>query len=115
MLLVDWLTLPEIVQRIEGHHPDLNKLLETASEQIANNDPDQSTTAAARVDRGAQRGPKQGWELRPTDALPKRPVSRRGVVVFVLAAMQFPGSGGGQLARQERVVGEPGDLRSSAA
>ena len=40
VLMVDWLTLDEIVRRIERHHPGLNKLLETASEQLAKNDPD---------------------------------------------------------------------------
>ncbi len=49
VLMVDWLTLGEIVRRIERHHPGLNKLLETASEQISKNDPDKLDYLQQRV------------------------------------------------------------------
>ena len=49
VLRVDWLTLAEIVRRIEQHHPALNKLLETASEQISKNDPDKLDYLQQRV------------------------------------------------------------------
>ena len=112
VLLVDWLTLPEIVQRIEGHHPDLNKLLETASEQIANNDPDQLDYLQQRVlTEALSAAHKQGWEFEANGRLAQAHLFHAvALVVFVVAAMQLPGSGGGQLARQERVVVEPGDF-----
>ena len=63
VLLVDWLTLAEIVRMIEQHHPGLNKLLETASEQIAKNDPDKLDYLQQRV---------------LADALKRQPTSRVG-------------------------------------
>ncbi|GIT12724.1 MAG: hypothetical protein CM1200mP34_1300 [Verrucomicrobiales bacterium] len=62
--MVDWLTLVEIVQLIERHHPGLNKLLETASEQIAKNDPDKLDYLQQRVLIDALKASReQGWEL----------------------------------------------------
>ena len=64
VLLVDWLTLEEIVRRIEQHHPDLNKLLETASEQIANNDTNKLDYLQQRLLTEARSAAhKQGWEF----------------------------------------------------
>ena len=54
---------------------------------------------------------KQGWEFEANGRLAQAHLFHAvALVVFVLAAMQLPGSGGGQLARQERVVVEPGDF-----
>ncbi|MDP6679743.1 MAG: hypothetical protein QGG72_12690 [Verrucomicrobiota bacterium] len=112
VLLVDWLTLAEIVQRIERHHPDLNKLLETASEQIANNDPDKLDYLQQRVlTEALSAAHKQGWEFEANGRLAQAHLFHAvALVVFVLAAMQLPGSGGDPLARQDRVVVEPGNF-----
>ncbi|MEE2947516.1 MAG: hypothetical protein VX392_04290 [Verrucomicrobiota bacterium] len=112
VLLVDWLSLAEIVQRIERHHPDLNKLLETASEQIANNDPDKLDYLQQRVlTEALSAAYKQGWEFEANGRLAQAHLFHAvAMVVFVLAAMQLPGSGGGPVARQDRVVVEPGDF-----
>ena len=62
--MVDWLTLGEIVTMIEQHYPGLNKLLETASEQLEKNDPERLDYMQQRVLAEAlQASRDQGWEM----------------------------------------------------
>ena len=113
VLLVDWLTLAEIVRRIERHHPDLNKLLETASEQIAKNDPDQLDYLQQRVlTEALGAAHKQGWEFEANGRLAQAHLFHAvALVVFVLAALQLPGTGDESAARlaEVGVEVEPGD------
>ncbi len=114
VLLVDWLTLEEIVRRIEQHHPDLNKLLETASEQIANNDTNKLDYLQQRVLTDAlSAAHKQGWEFESNGRLAQAHLFHAvALVVFVLASLQLPGSGTGLMAQldQDQLLVEPGDF-----
>ncbi|MBC8243690.1 MAG: hypothetical protein H8E20_04795 [Verrucomicrobia bacterium] len=114
VLLVDWLTLAEIVRRIERHHPDLNKLLETASEQIAKNDPGQLDYLQQRVlTEALGAAHKQGWEFEANGRLAQAHLFHAvALVVFVLAALQLPGTGDVSAARLAKVgvEVEPGDI-----
>ena len=105
VLLVDWLTLAEIVRRIEQHHPGLNKLLETASEQIAKNDPDKLDYLQQRVLTDAlSAAHEQGWEFEVNGRLAQTHLYHAvALVVFALATFQLPGIGGGAAARLAKV------------
>ena len=62
--MVDWLTLGEIVMLIEQHYPGLNKLLETASEQLEKNLPERLDYMQQKVLAEAlQASRDQGWEM----------------------------------------------------
>jgi len=113
VLLVDGLTLTEIVRMIEQHHPDLNKLLETASEQIAKNDPDKLDYLQQRVlTEALSAAHEQGWEFEANGRLALTHLYHAAaMVVFALAAFQLPGTGdepGVRLAKVGVEV-EPGD------
>ena len=105
VLLVDWLTLAEIVRMIEQHHPGLNKLLETASEQIAKNDPDKLDYLQQRVLTDAlSAAHEQGWEFEVNGRLAQTHLYHAvALVVFALATFQLPGIGGGAAARLAKV------------
>ena len=105
VLLVDWLTLAEIVRMIEQHHPGLNKLLETASEQIAKNDPDKLDYLQQRVLTDAlSAAHEQGWEFEVNGRLAQTHLYHAvALVVFALATFQLPGIGGGAEARLAKV------------
>ena len=105
VLLVDWLTLAEIVRMIEQHHPGLNKLLETASEQIAKNDPDKLDYLQQRVLTDAlSAAHEQGWEFEVNGRLAQTHLYHAvALVVFALATFQLPGIGGGAAARLVKV------------
>ena len=105
VLLVDWLTLAEIVRMIEQHHPGLNKLLETASEQIAKNDPDKLDYLQQRVLTDAlSAAHEQGWEFEVNGRLAQTHLYHAvALVVFALATFQLPGIGGGAAARLIKV------------
>ena len=105
VLLVDWLTLAEIVRVIEQHHPGLNKLLETASEQIAKNDPDKLDYLQQRVLTDAlSAAHEQGWEFEVNGRLAQTHLYHAvALVVFALATFQLPGIGGGAAARLAKV------------
>ena len=113
VLLVDWLTLAEIVRMIEQHHPGLNKLLETASEQIAKNDPDKLDYLQQRVLTDAlSAAHEQGWEYEANGRLALTHLYHAAaLVVFALAALQLPGTGNESAARLARggVEVKPGD------
>ncbi|MAD22562.1 MAG: hypothetical protein CMO44_00120 [Verrucomicrobiales bacterium] len=62
--MVDGLTLGEIVMLIEQHYPGLNKLLETASEQLEKNLPERLDYMQQKVLAEAlQASRDQGWEM----------------------------------------------------
>ena len=105
VLLVDWLTLAEIVRMIEQHHPGLNKLLETASEQIAKNDPDKLDYLQQRVLTDAlSAAHEQGWEFEVNGRLAQTHLYHAvALVVFALSTFQLPGIGGGAEARLAKV------------
>ena len=105
VLMVDWLTLGEIVRRIERHHPGLNKLLETASEQIAKNDPDKLDYLQQRVlTEALSAAHEQGWEFEANGRLAQAHLFHAvALVVFALAAFQLPGIGSGAAARLAKV------------
>ena len=113
VLSVDWLTLAEIVRRIEQHHPALNKLLETASEQIAKNDPDKLDYLQQRVlTEALSAAHEQGWEFEANGRLALTHLYHAtALVVFALAALQLPGTGNESAARLARggVEVKPGD------
>ena len=67
---VDRLTLSEIVRMIERHYPGLNKLLETASEQLERNDPDKLDYMQQRVlSEALEASRDQGWEMESNSRL----------------------------------------------
>ena len=113
VLRVDWLTLAEIVRRIEQHHPGLNKLLETASEQISKNDPDKLDYLQQRVlTEALNAAHEQGWEYEANGRLALTHVYHAtALVVFALAAFQLPGTGDESAVRLARggVEVKPGD------
>ncbi|MFQ3169050.1 MAG: hypothetical protein ACI8QI_001609, partial [Limisphaerales bacterium] len=92
VLMVDWLTLDEIVRRIERHHPGLNKLLETASEQLAKNDPDKLDYLQQRVlTEALSAAHEQGWEFEANGRLAMTHIYHAvALVVFAVAAFQLP-------------------------
>ena len=105
VLLVDWLTLAEIVRMIEQHNPGLNKLLETASEQIAKNDPDKLDYLQQRVLTDAlSAAHEQGWEFEVNGRLAQTHLYHAvALVVFALVTFQLPGIGSGAAARLAKV------------
>ena len=115
--MVDWLTLGDIVKMIEQHHPGLNKLLETASEQLEKNDPDRLDFMQQRVLAEAlQASRDQGWEMQSNGRLALTHVYHgAALTVFLLAFWQLSGDskptglGGLGLARGEVTV-EPGNV-----
>ena len=113
VLCVDWLTLDEIVRRIEQHHPGLNKLLETASEQIAKNDPDKLDYLQQRVlTEALSAAHEQGWEYEANGRLALTHLYHAAaLVVFALAAFQLPGTSDESAAPLARggVEVKPGD------
>ncbi len=113
VLMVDWLTLDEIVRRIERHHPGLNKLLETASEQLAKNDPDKLDYLQQRVlTEALSAAHEQGWEFEANGRLAMTHIYHAvALVVFAVAAFQLPGIGDGAAARLAKGSVEvmPGD------
>ena len=113
VLRVDWLTLDEIVRRIEQHHPGLNKLLETASEQIAKNDPDKLDYLQQRVlTEALSAAHEQGWEFEANGRLALTHLYHAAaLVVFALAAFQLPGTSDESAAPLARggVEVKPGD------
>ena len=113
VLMVDWLTLGEIVRRIERHHPGLNKLLETASEQIAKNDPDKLDYLQQRVlTEALSAAHEQGWEYEANGRLALTHLYHAAaLVVFALAAFQLPGTSDESAAPLARggVEVKPGD------
>ena len=113
VLRVDWLTLDEIVRRIEQHHPGLNKLLETASEQIAKNDPDKLDYLQQRVlTEALSAAHEQGWEYEANGRLALTHLYHAAaLVVFALAAFQLPGTSDESAAPLARggVEVKPGD------
>ncbi len=114
VLLVDWLTLTEIVRMIERHHPGLNKLLETASEQIEKNDPDKLDYLQQCVlTEALSAAHEQGWEFEVNGRLAQTHLYHAvALTVFALMAFQLPGIGDGAASRLARggVVVEPGDV-----
>ena len=91
--MVDWLTLSEIDRMIEQHYPGLNKLLETASEQIEKNDPDQLDFMQQRVLAEAlQASRDQGWEMQSNGRLALAHVYHgAALTVFLVAFWQLAG------------------------
>jgi len=114
VLMVDWLTLAEIVRLIERHHPGLNKLLETASEQIAKNDPDKLDYLQQRVLADALKASReQGWELEANGRLALTHLYHGAALsVFLLAFWQMSDTTESQTVRSAKgsVVVEPGDV-----
>ncbi|MCH2592251.1 MAG: hypothetical protein MKZ85_04485 [Pedosphaera sp.] len=114
VLMVDWLTLAEIVRLIERHHPGLNKLLETASEQIAKNDPDKLDYLQQRVLTDALKASReQGWELEANGRLALTHLYHGAALsVFLLAFWQMSDTTGSQTVRSAKgsVMVEPGDV-----
>ena len=114
VLMVDWLTLAEIVRLIERHHPGLNKLLETASEQIAKNDPDKLDYLQQRVLADALKASReQGWELEANGRLALTHLYHGAALsVFLLAFWQMSDTTESQTVRLAKgsVVVEPGDV-----
>ena len=114
VLMVDWLTLAEIVRLIERHHPGLNKLLETASEQIAKNDPDKLDYLQQRVLADALKASReQGWELEANGRLALTHLYHGAALsVFLLAFWQMSDTTESQTVRsaKDSVVVEPGDV-----
>ena len=114
VLLVDWLTLAEIVRMIERHHPDLNKLLETASEQIEKNDPDKLDFLQQRVLADALKASReQGWELEANGRLALTHLYHGAALfVFLLAFWQMSDTTESQTVRLAKgsVVVEPGNV-----
>ncbi|MGB1743465.1 MAG: hypothetical protein ACPHL9_01185 [Limisphaerales bacterium] len=92
--MVDWLTLNEIIRKIEQHYPGLNKLLETASEQLAKNDPDKLDFMQQRVLAEAlQASRDQGWEMQSNGRLAMTHVYHgAALTVFLLAFWQLADS-----------------------
>jgi hypothetical protein len=113
VLMVDWLTLGEIVRRIEQHHPGLNKLLETASEQLAKNDPEKLDYLQQRVlTEALSAAHDQGWEFESNGRLAMTHIYHAvALIVFAVAAFQLPGIGDGAAARLAKGSVEvmPGD------
>jgi hypothetical protein len=113
VLLVDWLTLAEIVRRIERHHSGLNKLLETASEQIEKNDPDKLDYLQQRVlTEALSAAHEQGWEFEVNGRLAQTHLYHAvALVVFILASLQLPRLGDESAVRLTKggVEVEPGD------
>jgi len=114
VLMVDWLTLADIVRMIERHHPDLNKLLETASEQIAKNDPDKLDYLQQRVLADALKASReQGWEFEANGRLALTHLFHGAALsVFLLAFWQMSDITESQTVRSAKgsVVVEPGDV-----
>ena len=114
VLMVDWLTLAEIVRMIERHHPGLNKLLETASEQIEKNDPDKLDYLQQRVLADALKASReQGWELEANGRLALTHLYHGAALsVFLLAFWQMSDTTESQTVRLAKgsVVVEPGDV-----
>ena len=114
VLMVDWLTLAEIVRLIERHHPGLNKLLETASEQIAKNDPDKLDYLQQRVLADALKASReQGWELEANGRLALTHLYHGAALsVILLAFWQMSDTTESQTVRSAKgsVVVEPGDV-----
>ncbi|SVA87830.1 uncharacterized protein METZ01_LOCUS140684, partial [marine metagenome] len=114
VLMVDWLTLAEIVRLIERHHPGLNKLLETASEQIAKNDPDKLDYLQQRVLADALKASReQGWELEANGRLALTHLYHGAALsVFLVAFWQMSDTTASQTVRSAKgsVVVEPGDV-----
>ena len=113
VLCVDSLTLAEIVRRIEQHHPALNKLLETASEQISKNDPDKLDYLQQCVlTEALNAAHEQGWEFEVNGRLALTHLYHAAaLVVFALAAFQLPGTSDESAAPLARggVEVKPGD------
>jgi hypothetical protein len=115
--MVDWLTLSEIVRMIEQHYPGLNKLLETASEQLEKNDPDQLDFMQQRVLAEAlQASRDQGWEMQSNGRLALTHVYHgAALTVFLMAFWQLAGESsstgqsGSSLAKGSLTV-EPGHV-----
>jgi hypothetical protein len=114
VLMVDWLTLAEIVQLIERHHPGLNKLLETASEQIGENDLDKLDYLQQRVLADALKASReQGWELEANGRLALTHLYHGAALsVFLLAFWQMSDTTESQTVYSAKgsVVVEPGDV-----
>ena len=89
--MVDWLTLNEIVRMIEQHYPGLNKLLETASEQLEKNDPERLDYMQQRVLAEAlQASRDQGWEMESNGRLALTHVFHgASLTVFLFAFWQL--------------------------
>ena len=89
--MVDWLTLGEIVMMIEQHYPGLNKLLETASEQLEKNNPERLDYMQQRVLAEAlQASRDQGWEMESNGRLAVTHVFHgASLSIFLLAFWQF--------------------------
>ena len=100
--MVDWLTLSDIVRMIEQHHPGLNKLLETASEQLEKNDPEKLDFMQQRVLAEAlQASHDQGWEMKSNGRLALAHVFHgAALTVFLVAFWQFQ-----ETARRRTVPG----------
>ena len=104
----------EIVRMIERHHPGLNKLLETASEQIEKNDPDKLDFLQQRVLSDALKaGREQGWELEANGRLALTHLYHGAALsVFLLAFWQVSDTTESQTVRSAKgsVMVEPGDV-----
>ena len=89
--MVDWLTLGEIVMMIEQHYPGLNKLLETASEQLEKNNPERLDYMQQRVLAEAlQASRDQGWEMESNGRLAVTHVFHgASLSIFLLAFWQL--------------------------
>ena len=115
--MVDWLTLSDIVRMIEQHHPGLNKLLETASEQLEKNDPEKLDFMQQRVLAEAlQASHDQGWEMKSNGRLALAHVFHgAALTVFLVAFWQFSGNGtstdrSGLGLAKGKVTVEPGNV-----
>ena len=88
---MDRLTLSEIVRMIERHYPGLNKLLETASEQLERNDPDKLDYMQQRVlSEALEASRDQGWEMESNSRLALTHVFHGAALsVFLLAFWQL--------------------------